>query len=367
MPIRRIVSAAMTAPTGENCQPFRFTWDGERLAVHHDAERARHRLNAGDHASLLSLGAVAEAIDLAAAAEDLSLRFDLRREPRDDVWAEVRLEPARRPTDPLVHALERRETDRRPYRGGDLGAPVFAQVHAEAERFPRCRLGMTGHVSRRLMRFLLECDEIIWRDRQTVFDALRWVRFTDDEVRRTRDGMTWRNLGYLPLQARATWLLTRWPAALDLAKLAGGKAQTRFILRRQIRSAAGLGCIALRDTGPESLVDAGRLALRVWVRLNRAGYAFQPMSLPSLCVYNERTGVLPSDLPEVVTRRLSRGHGVLTSAFGLPASAHPVWMFRTGRREPLPRSLRSLRRGVDDVLRVVDGSAETRAIAKSEK
>jgi sulfur-carrier protein adenylyltransferase/sulfurtransferase len=64
--LRAIVAAALSAPSGDNCQPWRFAWDGEVLAIAHDAGRGVHPINRANLASLLALGCAVEAAALAA-------------------------------------------------------------------------------------------------------------------------------------------------------------------------------------------------------------------------------------------------------------------------------------------------------------
>ena len=73
--IERIVQAAAQAPSGDNCQPWRFVWDGKTLTIGHDEERARHGFNRVNHASCLSLGCVLESIHIAASGEKLRVHI----------------------------------------------------------------------------------------------------------------------------------------------------------------------------------------------------------------------------------------------------------------------------------------------------
>ncbi|HTD53152.1 MAG TPA: ThiF family adenylyltransferase, partial [Thermoanaerobaculia bacterium] len=104
--IRRIVEAASRAPSGENCQPWKFHWDGEILSVLHDFSRSIHNLDCRYHASYLALGCLLESISLASSAEGWKVRFELdlpddreagapleARGSRASEWARVAFEP----------------------------------------------------------------------------------------------------------------------------------------------------------------------------------------------------------------------------------------------------------------------------------
>ena len=84
-----------------------------------------------------------------------------------------------------------------------------------------------------------------------------------------------------------------------------------------------------------------------------AGYAAQPLSLPSLCVYNRLTGVLPDDLPADLLAAFDRAPAALAESFAVPRGQLPVWMLRVGRNHPLPGVARARRLRRDWVFDVV--------------
>jgi hypothetical protein len=350
--VRRLVEAGHSAPTGENCQPFRFVYNGHAILITHDAARARHRLDVGDHASLIALGCVWEAMDLQASGLGYGLIATLTGSQAGPGLPWLTLEPteATRAADPLRLALPIRTTDRRPFDGGDLDDARRALDAGHAARAPEPFLRLAAPSDGGLRPYILASDELLWRDGDTVRDALRWVRYTDAEVRRTRDGLSWRNLGYPAVASLGSALVRRLPPLLALGRLAGGPSETRRHLAKQLDTSAALGCIAVANPGQSGLVATGRLALRSWLALARAGMGFQPLSLPSLCVYNSHTGVLPRSLPTHLRAHFARGPETLGRAFGLPPGAVPVWMFRTGFAQPLGHAARSLRLPLESVL-----------------
>ena len=110
--LERIVAAANTAPSADNCQPWDFAWDGEALAIGHDPERATHVL---DHCKRMSCLAEAMTIPrraghprsrlrrLRRGAGDLALPDrDLARAAAPAPHAEVA-----RGQDPLLHGNRR--------------------------------------------------------------------------------------------------------------------------------------------------------------------------------------------------------------------------------------------------------------------
>jgi hypothetical protein len=365
VPYRLLVDAALSAPTGENCQPFTFRREGDALLVCHDGDRARHRLNPREHASLISLGCLLEAVELRAGRLGLGMELDEldvgSGEPRDGgagaPWARLRF-PARgngsgsdSDAATLEAALPQRATDRRPFRPGAVPEALRTALLLDARRFSDCRLILRGPATGALRELILESDSLLWSDPAVARDAIRWVRFSDAELLRTRDGLNWRNLGYPIGIGQLSRVVRGGPGALRLLRAAGGAVASRALLARLVDSATLTGLVAVRGTGRQRLVEAGRLSMRAWLRLTAAGWGFQPLTLPSLCVYNATVGALPLDLPASARALLLGGEPVLREAFELGARELPLWMFRAGPSEPLPANLRVPRRRVDEVLR----------------
>ncbi|HZI10154.1 MAG TPA: hypothetical protein VE153_07140, partial [Myxococcus sp.] len=349
--VRRIVSAAARAPSAENCQPFTFQWDGRELSLLHDPERGRHRLNPRNHVSSLTLGFLLEALALAASAEGLRLEDTLHVPPSTSpVWATVRFAEGAG-TDGLVDALQTRRTDRRLYRGGSLQAPVFGELRQEAGRFPGVGLYLAPRPEGEFLTFCLEADSLVWRDAAAYQDVLRWTRFSEEELRRTRDGFSWRSLG-LPLPGLPGLRLTRHEAVRRALQGTQVYRASALWLRAQLASSAGLVCITAPPGHPEALVAAGRLALRAWLRLNRSGHAVQPMSLQSTPIYDLEVSGLPGDLPPGTRERYLRAGTLLARAFGYTAPELPVWMCRTGRAPPRPPETDTLRLPVERLLSI---------------
>jgi hypothetical protein len=98
------------------------------------------------------------------------------------------------------------------------------------------------------------------------------------------------------------------------------------------------------------MLQVGRAFLRVWVRLNMAGYGVQVMANPSLHALQVEAGVLPEDYPAAAKGTFARGRAVLRESFGFDAMEIPAWTFRTGKSPALPTEMRTLRRPISEVV-----------------
>ena len=353
----RILELGMRAPNVDNAQPFYFRWAGDELRIYRDPGRDRKRGNAGYYVSMVGLGCLLEYLAIAASGEGLAsddaLTVDWR--DREEPWAVVTFRRSDGKTDELLEGLRLRASDRRLYQGGDLSAPVFQQVLEDSASNEDVQLYFQGQPGETLIDYILRCEEFMWEDEYILPEMLSWVRWSRSEVESSRDGMPWQSMGVSYLVSRLMRLVASSTLVRGLARRSGGpmEAQKRN-LEAQIRSSAALGCFAIRDTQPESMLEVGRVFVRAWVRLNMAGYGVQVMANPSLHVLQTVAEVIPEDYPEKNKRVFEEGRGVLVRAFGCGEGEIPAWMFRTGKSPVLPEEMRTLRRTVGEVVRTIE-------------
>jgi nitroreductase len=334
--IERLIAAAHRAPSVDNCQPWTFRWNGHELAIHHDAERARNVLDHCDHLSYLTLGCVLESITIAARAE--GLKVEERPCPEGGAaapWATLVFKRGRSADDALLHALHARYTERRLYRPGPVRREVLETLRRKATRHPSSGIHFITDFPIELVDYMVRADAYPWRHPDVYRDIMRWVRFSERELANAGDGAAWQALG-LNVPDIPGLHLTRSDLARRFADCLRLYSLSALFLRAQISSSSALICVTTRRSGRDVLVQAGRTALSLWLRLNQIGWAAQPFTLASTMVYNHATCGLPENtLPEFVAL-FGRGRNILQRAFGFRKTELPVWLFRAG---PAPDTL----------------------------
>lgn len=345
--IERVVQAAILAPSGDNCQPWQFTWNGRELVIAQEDSRARHALNYLNHASCVALGGVLESIQIAGAQEGLSVTYSLSDNLKKNPGAKVQFQMASPQTpDDLYPALTLRATDRRLYQKGSLQEPLFERVKRDVFARPACGFYWHDRFPAPLVDYIAQtsCYPFEWRSAH--HDLFRWIRFSDKAALRTRDGMSWRNLGGNFLEVLAvrfckSFIIQRAANPILFKKLM--RAQSK----RSVLSSAALGLLTVKSEAPEHLVEAGKIGFRIWCRLNLNGYAFQPLLSATLPSYDKRAGAPP--LNPFYRDLFEKGHSILQSVFHFSDNEIPLLLFRTGKMEPLPIKSRALHRELSKV------------------
>lgn len=345
--LRVILEKAIWAPSGDNCQPWLFDWNGEVLNVLHDANRAQHPLDPQGAASNIAMGCLIEAIDIAASEVGYATQVELSELKFGGIsrWAQIRFAPALPKKSTLSDALLKRCTDRRPYQGGMLTEQMF-QKNKEAN----ARLHFLAQPSQELIDYIVNAEQLLADHPEILPATMHWVRFSVRQARRTQDGVSWRNMGTKFWEVPMMPLL-RNRRFLQIAKLAIGP-QHRARVTKQLQSSAGIVCVSAPNPmqARSNVVHSGRLMMNAWLSLTSQSYGVQPLTLASLTGLCAREGIMP--LPEKWIRFFHDGEKLLQKCFSIPEGNTAVWMIRTGRSTPLPNNARTFRRSLDDILSI---------------
>jgi hypothetical protein len=175
-----------------------------------------------------------------------------------------------------------------------------------------------------------------------MMSELRWSR---DEVERTRDGMDVITLELSASDLAGMRVTRAWRVMEAVGKLGGGRALEKAS-KKSVAGASALGLLTMQGTAPVDYLRAGRALARVWLGAQTRGWAVQPMTALTYLFARlvagdaELSGEHRAEIADLRRRyleifRVADGHG------------EPM-LFRLARVGP--PTARSLRRRVDDVL-----------------
>jgi hypothetical protein len=344
--LRHILEKAIWAPSGDNCQPWTFEWDGETLRIFHDSQRAKHPLNPRGYASFIALGCLLESIEVAASEFGFTPQVHFLELGNEGIapWVNVRFNPANSEKSPLAEQLLRRCTDRREFQGGGLESDFFDKSEQAS-----ARLHVLASPERELIDYIVESEQLLVEHPEILPSTLSWARFSLKHARETMDGLSWRNMGAKFWEVPMMPWIRDHQAVFKIAKLSIGP-QHRARVTRQLRTSAGVVCVSApaADSHPERVAHCGSLMMNAWLSLTAKGYGVQPLTLASTTGMCIRT--IAMNVPEKWIRFHKQGADILRRHFSIPAGNEPVWMIRTGRSSPLPEKARTFRKPLQSVL-----------------
>lgn len=348
--ILRIVEAGTWAPSGDNCQPWHFKWDGERLLLSNVPERDTSVYNSKNRASFIAHGAVLENMAIAARAHGFSISTTLFPEGKQpQLVARIQFQDAPRENDPLLPFITKRATNRNAYRKGkaidknvldalmSLPAEIgFGELHLTESYKEKKLLGGAVAVN----------DRMLFENRELHRFLFKHIRWSEQETSRMRDGMPINTMGLNAFQQRGFRLLSNWPLLSFLNNL-GLSRLLPFQSYQLCLGSSAMGLIQMPGTTPENFVLGGRLLQRIWLITAQCGLAFHPMTgITFLAQHLQIDG--GKEFSESHKALLKKAWEYLEQVFPVVESKGIIMLFRIGYAPPPP--VRARRRAIDDIL-----------------
>lgn len=346
-----ILQAAVHAPSGDNCQPWRFRLKDNRISLYLRPEVDQSLFNVEQYASLIACGAAIENMRLAATRYGFDGRIEYFPRPKDPLRiADLDFKATAVVEDPLQRYIPERHTNRTAYDGRAIEPSVLAAMAAQCKPIPGVELEMiTDHERRQEIAHLVwQADRIRLENQQLHAHFMRMVRFSVDSAWNRRDGLPLSNLeagqgGDLFLR------LTRsWPVMKAFNHLGASRMIAR-ISYNGILQASAVGILKCRDHHPSSFLEGGRALQRIWLAATRAGLDFQPMTAVTLFWLRWQLGIREA-FPASQQRQLEAIWPAYERllAGNLAAYKGQVMLFRIGHGKRV--SGRTLRRPIKSFL-----------------
>jgi hypothetical protein len=312
--LRGLETQFCRAPSAHNTQPWILEYGPDRVELHFDPARA---LPAGDPTRrdlLLSLGALAEAVLIAASSVGIAVEFEPAFEAETKRVGTFRRAGSPYTTPFTSDDLALRQTSRAEYTGGRLTgddlAAARSQVAGDAE--------LRELPTRELVDLDVAAERHLYESPAVVEELRSWLRLSRRHPRYELDGLSYECLGLAQVEATAVALLLRRPVYRVVRLLRLHRRFTAATTSLLERDGSALVLEGAAET-PEEVLSHGRSLLRAWLALARRGLYTHPLS---------------QILDYQATER------ELSARVGAAAEHRLLCVFRAGRSEPPPRSSR---------------------------
>lgn len=342
-----LVKAALQTPTGDNCQSFAFKWNGDELEIYHDESRAAHALNHQDMASLISLGSMLEALQIAAhhMGWDYTHELMLEKEQSYSLWARLAFYQSKKRRSFELSLLEERTTDRFPYKKTMITVESLQQMW----KHPRLSRGWFYFVpnDRDIEQITVNAEDFIWDNPSVYMDILKWIRLGKRETKIHNDGMPSSTLGMNFMETQLFRLIRRYPRALYWLRILFAKKLMHHKTRQLLRNSSGLVIFTDNEMKPEAFINAGRRCFHFWIKLCENSMVAQPLSIVpfGICLHKLEAPTINFRFQQV----FQAAHDQFAKKLDWSEKERPLWLFRIGypTLSPTPRASRRL---VEDVM-----------------
>ena len=341
MNIHEILELAILAPSGDNCQPWNFVINDNRIDIFNLPERDISLFNFRQRASLVAHGALIENIVIASSASGYNAIINaFPDKTKPDLVATVVLEEAAGKDEPLYPYIPIRSTNRKRYTSVALtneerSALINASISPDTGQV---KLTENQDEKAVLSRLIGRNDSIVFSNihlHKFLFDHVRW---SDQEARETRDGLDLKTLELSLPDSLGFKLLRHWPVVNIMNKFGLVKVIAKNAERLGLSSSA-IGAVIVCNNTVEDFLSGGRLVQRVWLEATRMGLNFQPMTGMTFLIQKVLCGDTEG-LSQGQIETIRKAHKEIKTVFRLDRETI-VMIFRVGHSgPPTERSLR---------------------------
>ena len=338
---KKILEAAVAAPSGDNCQPWEFEIADGSIRLFNLPGRDTSLYNFEQRASMAAHGALLENLSIAARHLGYECKMSLFPEPANpELVATVELTPAKPEHQPLFDAIFQRTTNRRVFDGGELSAVQKADLKNAGEGIAgvRVHLADSREEITRLAQALSANDRLVFENENLhkfLFDHLRW---SEEEARLTRDGLDIRTFELSKLDAFGFSLMKYWSFVSLLNKLGIAKKVQRQA-EKLCLSASAILAVTVSGDSLDDYLQGGRGMERVWLEATRQGLSCHSVSGLAYLVLRLKAGSV-GGLSPAHQEMIRDVFQQLDAIFPMKGEV-PVMLFRLGKSDP--PSARSLR------------------------
>jgi len=332
--MKKLIEAAIRAPSGENCQPWRFVVQGNTIRLYNVPEKDTSLYNFGQRGSLVSHGALIENLDIAARGAGFRMAVDLLPDAGDrTLVAILTFSEAAIVNDPLFPFIMRRATNRKPYKTGLLPEREKKAVLAAAEE-----AGGELHIIddpekiKRVADAVSVNEELVFSNKnlhQFFFSHLNW---TEEEDKKQGSGFFIDTLELSPPARLALKLFRHWMLLRIANYVFGISKKIARDNAKVYRASAAMGLIRMQGNGDADFVNAGRVFERVWLTAAMRGLSLQPITGVLFFMQRLQAGDTRG-FSVKETRRISEAYDAILRAFGVSGGTVPI-VFRVGYATP---------------------------------
>ncbi len=344
-----IIHAGIQAPSGDNCQPWKFSYDPDKVSLFLNEAVDHSFFNVNQSASLISCGAAIENMRLA--ATKLGLKAGVRFSNDGNKVAELNLsKEAGIKKDPLADMIWKRHTNRKLFKIADPPAPMLERLSSSIKDIQGAGVHfITDRAALEKVARLVSMADRIRTERRDLHEHLNaMIRFTLDDAMEKRDGFYLKNLeggpeGELFLKLTKSW------GMMSIANTLGIGRIVAAVAHKGIMNASGVGLVTVDGTGRDQLLNGGRALERIWLGLTHAGYQFQPMTaLTMFFLRLQMEGDV--EFSAAHTKMLEKIKPEYNSLFSIPNldEKAQIMLFRFGMGEDM--RFGTLRQGFDNLL-----------------
>lgn len=339
--LKTVLEYATMAPSGDNCQPWKFKVDELNVELFNHPEKDTSLYNIKQRASLIAHGALLENIKVAGPSVGLQPDIELLPNPSDSNHiASIKFTECEKAEHPLFAAIPKRHTNREKYSPVKISDSQIlnwqsltetSENHIWATNDKDQIKQLANHLSYN-DRLVFEVPEL----HRFLFEQIRW---TDQEAEATGDGLDIKTLGLKTADKIAFKFLQNWKLVSVFNKL-GFSRFIQFNAKQLLHSSSAVVIITIPEVGAINYVRGGMGWQRLLLQLTSEGLTSQPIAGLACLMQSNKEKLLNDKLSADQKSNLSETRDELIRIGSIASNQTILAMFRIGVGKEVTRALR---------------------------
>ena len=279
--LEKIIAAGSQAPSGENCQPWKFEVADNKIHIINLPERDNSLYSWGQRSSYVAHGALL--LNMEVMAKSLGYNLNAILFPNDNKpnhIASVSISPSVPENHELAQQIYKRTTNRKAYKNYEMIEQIREDLHRSADELKtkaafilvedKDLISQLGNIAAINERVLFENKDL----HHFFFNHINWNLKEDQE----------KSIGFyiktleLPTPIQLGFkLFKHWQIENILNKIGFPKI-IALGNGKLYGTASGFGAIVIDDISPKNYIEAGKLLQLIWLKLTKHDLYMQPLT-----------------------------------------------------------------------------------------
>lgn len=275
--LKKIIDISIYAPSGDNCQPWRFVIKGNKILIYNIPEKDESLYNFNMRASLISIGSLIENIKISATHFKYSCEIKLNENPSNDFMAECLFTESLNKEDILFEYIKKRQTNRKPYKKNKVEPNIIKELELSSF-FEDINLKIiTNPESIKQLAWACSRNEQIVLENKKLHNFLfKHITWTEKEDK-IKKGFYIKTLELKKPQSLMFRILSLWKINKILNKLNISKVVAKDNAKLYEQSGLFIGIIT-NNLDKTSLLKTGMMAQRLWLMATKNNLYMQPLT-----------------------------------------------------------------------------------------
>ncbi|OIO20470.1 MAG: hypothetical protein AUJ23_00280 [Candidatus Magasanikbacteria bacterium CG1_02_32_51] len=281
--IKKVILAGARAPSGDNSQPWRFRVKSGIIESYNLPEKDNPIFNYKQRGSHVAHGALLENMKIVAAELGYDTKIKLfPNTVNDNLVSQLVLEKGSVEVkkDVLYQSIFQRAINRKKYSDTLLTDDQKTYLLNSVQEIGEGKIFLVDDSEKKkLFGQAVSKNEIVMLENEYLHNYFfRDVRWTEKEELKHKNGLYLKTMELSPPAVLIFKLLNNWKRAVQLNKIGISK----FVAKQNAvvyASGSVVGVITVSSQGtPEEFILAGRLMERLWLKVNKLGLSFHPIT-----------------------------------------------------------------------------------------